>query len=431
MGIKILLEKILSGTREEARAALKDLEKVWRAYAREGIGSKKDWTFFINALKKFDDALSLDNKTVFVAALRYPIMAIGEKHFEEFSDFVLKVVSDPAGRLRQAAVSIAVDLVWSLEMAQMIVGAKPIPQKLEERIKANRVRFGVFIDKLEKLRDMHCEIRLESIEYIEELPPSICKSAEAMLFDILDDDTAEYIYEAHKDGRLTSLDMVSPAAIYEMGRARDKEDLRVPEWMECTWRRVPCGKKSCPVCGRIASDRERYPKERENAKSMEASLTEMMRGLSKTLKMLKKNAKMHGIDLETLNQIKSEEPPRQVEFPLCRLVMDWNKNLFQIEAMAQDLGAFWLQTEAAADLFWYANVLNGKVYRQLCNRWHLERGDDYGDFDFEYTGNILGESLKILKKSLNELSLWSPDQKGELLLAASHLAQLEEKIQAI
>jgi len=69
-----------------------------------------------------------------------------------------------------------------------------------------------------------------------------------------------------------------------------------------------------------------------------------------------------------------------------------------------------------------------KTYRQLCNRWHLENGDDYGDYDHEYTGGVLRECLKILKEAFVALSELSLEQNGKLAIAAIYLAGLEKDI---
>jgi len=95
---------------------------------------------------------------------------------------------------------------------------------------------------------------------------------------------------------------------------------------------------------------------------------------------------------------------------------------------AQARGEFWIYTEEAAGLFWYANILVAKTYRQLCNRWHIKKNDDYGEFDYQYTKYILSECLKILKKSLEKLVKNSPPQKKELSSILLNLSKLEEKI---
>ena len=62
-----------------------------------------------------------------------------------------------------------------------------------------------------------------------------------------------------------------------------------------------------------------------------------------------------------------------------------------------------MESETIKDLSWYSNTFTVKTYRQLCNRWHIKKGDEYGKFDYEYTKYVLEECVRILKKSLSEI----------------------------
>jgi hypothetical protein len=142
--------------------------------------------------------------------------------------------------------------------------------------------------------------------------------------------------------------------------------------------------------------------------------------------MVKKDAKRMGIDITNINDIK--EPPEPNQFPLYRKIARWQKQVFQIAEEADEQAALWLYTESASDLLWYTNTLLAKTYRQLCNRSYIASGDDYGDFDYIYTKYVLGECLKILKKSLSKLLLLNSEHKGELISAFSQLIRLEKQI---
>jgi len=208
-----------------------------------------------------------------------------------------------------------------------------------------------------------------------------------------------------------------------IGRAKD---FKMPKWMECTWRRVPCGKDECPICGRIKRDHQRHIEKGENPDDLKSVFEDVGRNFKEALEMVKKDAENKGFNITNIENIK--EPPEPKEFPLYGEVEKWNKSVTVLGDMAQVLGEFWIHTEAAADLFWYANTLMAKTYRQLCNRWHIKNGDDYGKFDHRYTGYILKECLKILKKSLRELLENNQSQKTELNSLLSKLLKLEKQI---
>ena len=208
-----------------------------------------------------------------------------------------------------------------------------------------------------------------------------------------------------------------------------KGDFEMPKWMECTWRRVPCGKDKCPICGRIKKDRQRHIEEGEDPDSMESVFGDVGRNLKEALSMIKKDVKRFGIDITNVNDIK--EPPEPENFPLYQKVRKWEREVSKIEDEAELWGNSWIYTGAAADLFWYSRTLRAKTYRQLCNRWHIENGDDYGDFDHKYTASVLKECLKILKKSLRELIENNQPQRDELNLILSKLLKSEKQITKI
>lgn len=173
---------------------------------------------------------------------------------------------------------------------------------------------------------------------------------------------------------------------------------KMPEWMDCAWRRVPCGKHTCPICGRVAKQREKHIKESKNPDSMEMVFEDVRTELEEALLIIKMDARQRGLDILNLDNIK--EPPKALEFPLWRRVNKWGEEIFSFSKEAEKNGQFWLQTESAADFLWYSNTLMIKTYRQLCNSWHIEKNDGYGEFDHAYTAGVLKECLKILKESL-------------------------------
>lgn len=200
------------------------------------------------------------------------------------------------------------------------------------------------------------------------------------------------------------------------------ENFKMPKWMECTWRRVACGKDDCKICGKIKQDRLRHIMAGEDPDSMESVFEDVGRNLKETLAMVRRDAKRLGIDVTNIDDI--QEPPEPWDFPLYEKVKTWHDAVANIAATADAQGPAWLRTEAALDLFWYANTLTAKVYRQLCNRWHMDHGDGYGEFDYAYTKQVLGECLGILEASLSQLFLSYPD----LTLSYAELLRLKEDI---
>lgn len=210
-----------------------------------------------------------------------------------------------------------------------------------------------------------------------------------------------------------------------------EDDFMMPKWMDCTWRRVPCGQDECKICGRIQQDRLRHIMKGEDPDDMKSVFEDAGKSLGEALAMIKQDTAEMGIDITNLSEAELEEPPVPDAFPLYQKVVEWHDGMAAVIKEADLRGSAWLFTEAAADLGWYENTLLAKVYRQLCNQWHLDRGDEYGEADYKYTKYVLGECLKILEKSFAELSAIGSLESGRLRRYLIRLHELKESILSI
>jgi len=181
------------------------------------------------------------------------------------------------------------------------------------------------------------------------------------------------------------------------------DDFKMPEWMDCTWRRNACGKDECRICGKIKRDRQRHIVKGEDPDDLKFVFEDMSRDFKNAIRMIKKDAERRGIDISNLDELAEEEPPEPEEFPLSERVMSWRMFLYETFAAEELFEGMDMGSDAIKDLSWYANTLVAKTYRQLCNRWHIKKGDEYGKFDYEYTKYVLKECIKILKRSLSEI----------------------------
>lgn len=182
------------------------------------------------------------------------------------------------------------------------------------------------------------------------------------------------------------------------------------EWLDCGWKRVPCGKRSCPLCGRVARDREAMIREGKDPDLPENAFESVGAGLSEALMMIKKDAEEMGIDITNLEEI--DDVPEPDAFPLARNAQEWYEALLRLSERETKRAAPWLLTESSADLFWYAGTYQAKLYRQLCNKWHMDRGHAYGSFDQIYTKGVLEQVSDILRKSFDILLDLCPDLTG-------------------
>lgn len=203
-------------------------------------------------------------------------------------------------------------------------------------------------------------------------------------------------------------------------------DFKMPKWMECVWRRVPCNKLSCKICGRILRDRQRHIDRGENPDDWKSVFEDVGRNLQEAMVMIKKDAERLGIDITNINDI--QEPPEPDEFPLYQEAKKWNADVLAVLQDAEQTESLWCHTEAAADMSWYVHTLLAKTYRQLCNRWHIEQNDGYGEFDYQYTKYVLRECGKIIKQSLAEAASSFSEQKVSLMILLTEFMELEKKI---
>lgn len=208
-----------------------------------------------------------------------------------------------------------------------------------------------------------------------------------------------------------------------------KKNFNFPSWYECTWRRVPCGKDSCKVCGKIKRDRERHIVAGEDPDDIKNVFKDMGENFRQVLEMLKRDMERLNIDISDVNKDDLSEPPEPEKFELHNKVKEWRDSIYKTVNDATENGGFWIFTEAGEDLRWYANTLVVKIYRQLCNRWYMNNDEEVDDgHDYAYTKYVLGESLKFLKNSLSGLLKIEMEQRGKLNLALLYLSGIENEI---
>lgn len=205
-------------------------------------------------------------------------------------------------------------------------------------------------------------------------------------------------------------------------------DFRVPDWWDCQWRRTSCGRPDCTFCGKRGSYRQAAV---ENGAYPAQAFTEAGDSIKETIDILAAE-----VDADDWHEESAEtawpQPPEPDQFALYSNLLDWYDDVMDVFHGAFSEGVAWAQTDAAADVTWYAATLLAKTYRQLTTRWEFEHAKDLAsDVDYIYTNYVLGECLRILRRSLKELAfLPSPDQRT-LRTAEILLAQFEPQVMHI
>ena len=184
--LKNLIEIIKNGSREEVKEAQKQVDKFWHeVYVPKRKEGKKAFLTFLEEVKKFDEIQDIDHQAYFINTLKWPLLAIGEEYFEEWAKFILKYIQHPSGKIRQAILSAADYLILDIVVDLRFDSNQKISQADKERVKKNKARFGWFVYTVENLLEKYDEPRFHRYKYISSIPPSVYKSLEKLIVEVL------------------------------------------------------------------------------------------------------------------------------------------------------------------------------------------------------------------------------------------------------
>jgi hypothetical protein len=214
----------------------------------------------------------------------------------------------------------------------------------------------------------------------------------------------------------------------ELQRSADGA-LMLPSWMDCTWRRVACGTKDCPLCVRVTQNRARHLEKGEDPDGPEARLEDVALCINAAMVMVREGSDKHVLDNWQAEY--GAEGPQLQNLPQGWRTVQWCRRIVRLGKIALADREAWLLTEAAADLFWYVDTLAMKVARQLVNRWEVDNGDKDATPDYEYTRKVIRECVRILQAALDQLALLDSGEKAELISVLMDLRELKEVVCSI
>lgn len=187
-----------------------------------------------------------------------------------------------------------------------------------------------------------------------------------------------------------------------MQRPMRINDFQVPVWWDCVWRRIPCGADTCRFCGRMNAQRKKHIERGEDPDSVETVMEDVRENFSDVRLMLLRDVERLNIDLSQLPDKNDEDDFDAMAHPRLLRALAWGKRVSALTDREEG-GGFWRATEAAADLFWYANTFIVKTARDVDTIHALERGDEMARVDFEYTRYVLTSVCSILENSFSIL----------------------------
>jgi len=191
--------------------------------------------------------------------------------------------------------------------------------------------------------------------------------------------------------------------------------VEIPEWWDCQWQRIPCNKKACFLCSK---------QEVEEAWDVIADARAVLEEVSVGALPVSQKRTAIGECAEC------HAPLKDSNHPMSRSVGKWADELFEVFMAGVVEDAWWLDTEAAAEVEWYAPVLLDKVGQQLeTNAWlSSDPRNQVAEADHGYTRYVFAECLLKLERSLRELALYDSGQKAEFALAIARLTRLKQRI---
>lgn len=173
--VREIFVKLMRGSKEEAREAKKQIEKLWHSDSR---GFKKCASIALGYLSGFDQIENVDNQAAFVSGLGLFFLVLADDNFDTLKSFTLKLLQHPNGHVREAIRHAAEWLYCSLtSRAKPFVWPKG--KSLTEKQTADQVQaekqYLDFVKELEALIEKN-DYHGRRAKYIQSMSPSVNKS---------------------------------------------------------------------------------------------------------------------------------------------------------------------------------------------------------------------------------------------------------------
>lgn len=173
--LRKLLDILITGNPEQVRNAKREIEKLCNK-DREAFHKSTHLVF--GYLPKFDQIEKVENQAAFASGLSLFFLYLGDKYFNELTDFTLKVLQHPSGTVREAIRKSADWLYVSLtSRANPFVypKGKKLTDEQKKMQKEAEYQYINLVHKLELLIDQYDD-GAERVEYIQDMKPSVNKS---------------------------------------------------------------------------------------------------------------------------------------------------------------------------------------------------------------------------------------------------------------
>lgn len=182
------LEQIFSilknGSQEEIKVAKLRIDKLWKSDSKN---FKKHTEIALEQLKEFDRIQNPKNQEAFVAGLSLFFLVLSDTHFEELKNFVLKVICYPNGhvreQMRKTADWLYISLSSRIHPFVYPEGKKLTHKRITEQERA-KIEYIEYLNGIELLMEKYDDASFNSVNFIDELKPSVYKSLQILYSDL-------------------------------------------------------------------------------------------------------------------------------------------------------------------------------------------------------------------------------------------------------
>lgn len=182
--MKRLLDHIFNGSKAEIRQAQLEFDKVCEQFR---YPHKKEELAAMEMLREkirdFSDIENIDTQLALVRMAKRLFMALGDEHFEEFSDFIIRAIQHPSGKVRQDILHASSWLLLANDSLLFSEGGRKRLSRQE--VLKRKDWFGDFVWRVEKLLQQYDEPRFDKYKYISSMPSSIYKSLQKLVLEEL------------------------------------------------------------------------------------------------------------------------------------------------------------------------------------------------------------------------------------------------------
>ncbi|MBI3282608.1 hypothetical protein HYZ70_00855 [Candidatus Curtissbacteria bacterium] len=182
--LKDIFSILKNGTQEETKVAKQRIDKLWKSDSKNFKGHAK---IALEQLEEFDRIQNPRNQEAFISGLSLFFLALSDTYFEELENFTLKVICHPNGHVREQVRKTA-DWLYGSLVSRIHPFVWPNGKKLTQRQiteqEIAKKEFAKYLSDIELLMEKYDDGSYDSVEYIDEIKPSVYKSLQLLWSDL-------------------------------------------------------------------------------------------------------------------------------------------------------------------------------------------------------------------------------------------------------